>query len=311
MQYLSTDAGDLLQTEDGYLLQLIVEDAITPQGEKPLRTLMRMAKIDPRRRKMRRLRATKPSHAAELAYRADLMKIVAVMRQQLSELLPVIRDEAKEFTRQATTDEFSVGRLVQAINRIVRTFGNIDAVAERMAAEAVRRQEAVTNRQLATAVAEAMGDRSLAVSFRGVVESLSVRPKIEAAIVNNAELIKTMPAQFVEKVKGIVLNGATQGRRYEDIARDLQKQIDISENRARFIARDQMASLNAAITEAKQTALGITEYEWVTAGDERVRAEHVAQNGRVFRWNDPPGTGHPGEDFNCRCIARPIIKFNE
>lgn len=309
MQFLSTDAG-LLQTEDGHLLQLIVDEAIRPKVERPLNTLIRLAGINPKRRTLRRLRPTKPSYAAELAYRADLMKIVAVMRHQLAELLPVVREESKGFARQ-TTDEFMVSRIVEAINRITRAFGSIDAVALRMAAEAVRRQEVVTNRQLATAVAEAMGDRALSMTFRGVIAGLNVRPKVEAAIVSNAELIKTMPAQFVEKVKGIVLNGATQGRRYEDIARDLQKQIDISERRAKFIARDQMASLNAVITEAKQTALGITEYEWITAGDERVRPEHQAQNGKVYKWSDPPATGHPGEDFNCRCIARPIIRFNE
>jgi hypothetical protein len=23
-------------------------------------------------------------------------------------------------------------------------------------------------------------------------------------------------------------------------------------------------------------------------------------------WDSPPETGHPGEDYNCRCIARPV-----
>lgn len=34
-----------------------------------------------------------------------------------------------------------------------------------------------------------------------------------------------------------------------------------------------------------------------------MRASHVANNGKIFSWDNPPKTGHPGEDFGCRCIA--------
>jgi hypothetical protein len=32
-----------------------------------------------------------------------------------------------------------------------------------------------------------------------------------------------------------------------------------------------------------------------------VRASHAANNGRIFAWDNPPETGHPGEDYGCRC----------
>ena len=54
--------------------------------------------------------------------------------------------------------------------------------------------------------------------------------------------------------------------------------------------------------------MGISEYRWGTAGDERVRETHEANDGKVFRWDTPPAeTGHPGNDVQCRCTARPII----
>ncbi len=37
--------------------------------------------------------------------------------------------------------------------------------------------------------------------------------------------------------------------------------------------------------------------------DERVRPSHRMNDGRIFSWSDPPDTGHPGEDHNCRCEA--------
>lgn len=53
---------------------------------------------------------------------------------------------------------------------------------------------------------------------------------------------------------------------------------------------------------------GITDqYVWRTLRDERVRPSHRMNDGRVFSWSDPPATGHPGEDYNCRCEAVPFV----
>ena len=44
-----------------------------------------------------------------------------------------------------------------------------------------------------------------------------------------------------------------------------------------------------------------THYVWRTRNDSEVRSSHAANNGRIFSWNNPPPTGHPGKEFNCRC----------
>lgn len=46
-----------------------------------------------------------------------------------------------------------------------------------------------------------------------------------------------------------------------------------------------------------------THYIWRTSGDNKVRASHAANNGKIFAWDNPPEVGHPGEDYNCRCTA--------
>ncbi len=51
-----------------------------------------------------------------------------------------------------------------------------------------------------------------------------------------------------------------------------------------------------------------TQYIWRTRGDGKVRASHAANNGRIFSWDNPPATGHPGEDFNCRCTAESYVR---
>jgi hypothetical protein len=48
-----------------------------------------------------------------------------------------------------------------------------------------------------------------------------------------------------------------------------------------------------------------THYIWRTAGDKNVRPEHAENDGRIFSWNKPPRTGHPGAEYGCRCWAEP------
>lgn len=42
-----------------------------------------------------------------------------------------------------------------------------------------------------------------------------------------------------------------------------------------------------------------------TRHDGKVRASHAANDGKIFAWDNPPPTGHPGEDYGCRCTAEP------
>ena len=53
---------------------------------------------------------------------------------------------------------------------------------------------------------------------------------------------------------------------------------------------------------------GTDRYVWRTQRDERLRPSHRMNDGRIFSWSDPPDTGHPGEDYNCRCEAIPYVE---
>lgn len=61
-------------------------------------------------------------------------------------------------------------------------------------------------------------------------------------------------------------------------------------------------SLKAA--EAHTTS----HYVWRTRGDNKVRKAHAINNGRIFSWDNPPVTGHPGESYGCRCAAEPYVR---
>ncbi|MCK4520973.1 MAG: minor capsid protein, partial [Nanoarchaeota archaeon] len=78
--------------------------------------------------------------------------------------------------------------------------------------------------------------------------------------------------------------------------------------RVKLIARDQISKLNGDLNQQRQNDLGVRRYRWRTSRDERVRESHVVKEGNIYQWNKPPAdTGHPSEDYNCRCYAEAII----
>ena len=82
---------------------------------------------------------------------------------------------------------------------------------------------------------------------------------------------------------------------------------------------DQIAKLNGELTKQQQTDAGVEEYIWSDSGDGRVRESHHALNGKRFRWDDPPVVTppgkpvrrcHPGQDYQCRCVALPVFDIS-
>lgn len=57
----------------------------------------------------------------------------------------------------------------------------------------------------------------------------------------------------------------------------------------------------------QRDALQLETYIWRGQDDASVRAAHAENDDRVFAWANPPAGGHPGEAWNCRCTAEPII----
>lgn len=123
----------------------------------------------------------------------------------------------------------------------------------------------------------------------------------------NAALIKSQPKEVGQRIGQKVREMVEGGSRWETIAKELEAEHGIATNRARLIARDQTSKYNGALNQAYQQEAGITHYQWLGAMDSRERPTHVAVQGMVFAWNDPPPIGHPGSQIQCRCSGVPIV----
>jgi SPP1 gp7 family putative phage head morphogenesis protein len=155
------------------------------------------------------------------------------------------------------------------------------------------------------------------------------RKKITAEYITQTEKhIKGFLETEVEKLREKVTERARTGQRSEGLIQDIQERYEVGVSRARFIARQETKLATVKIKESRYLDAGITGYKWravVGSKDHPVRHRHkelseMSDRGKIFKWDSPPNTAeknqaprynNPGEDYNCRCTAVPVINFTE
>lgn len=141
-----------------------------------------------------------------------------------------------------------------------------------------------------------------------------IEPFTKMWIGRNTTLIKTLTSDIVKRVEIEITNGVMSGKSVRTISKELYEDGGIlkgSKSRARLIARDQVSKLNGNMTKKRQEDGGLSLYTWRDASDERVRTTHLARDGKVYEWDEPPSnTGHPGSDYQCRCYGEPVMLFD-
>lgn len=122
---------------------------------------------------------------------------------------------------------------------------------------------------------------------------------------SNVGLIRSIPTRYLDEVGMRVSRAVQLGQRAGEVGKDIAARFGVAEDRARFIARDQIGSLTGELNKTRQEALGVTRAIWRTAQDERVRDEHAELEGELFEWSDPPHGEAPGQAIGCRCYGEP------
>lgn len=134
-----------------------------------------------------------------------------------------------------------------------------------------------------------------------------LRGALSAWEVQNIQLIKSIPVESLGRMQNKIVNALQTGQTMRDTQKAIVEEFGVASRRAELIARDQVGKLNGQLTELRQTDIGVDSYVWRGMLDSRERPEHVAREGQVFRWDQPPDDGHPGQPIQCRCIAEPVL----
>lgn len=125
-------------------------------------------------------------------------------------------------------------------------------------------------------------------------------------------LIKTLPLEAAERAQRIAREAMLGSKRADVAAREIMATGNVTQARAMTIARTEIAKANATLTKARAQSVGATHYIWRTVGDAQVRPAHAKMDGKVCEFANPPevegeGRHGPGEIYNCRCYADPIL----
>ena len=164
------------------------------------------------------------------------------------------------------------------------------------------------------------------VLYKALMEELGkgTQTIIDNQIMENVNLIKTLPHDVAEKVVKDIYENSLKGKRAKSIEQIIIGQTSKhARASARLIARTEVSKTTTALTKARSEQLDLHWYVWRTALDgDRVRRSHRNMEGVLVNWNEPPspealvgeknvGYYHAGNIWNCRCYPEPIVDIDD
>lgn len=255
----------------------------------------------------RRMPLQQPPNLIELAFGRELEGVVHQIRLELAPLFAAMPDliasARVDLGAAARADAGEAARirelLAQARDRMSAWMNDarMRGIIEKYADRAQFFQRAQLARQLKA---------SLGVD--AMILDRNLRARLEGFVEENLSYIQDLSASTLGAIERMVINAVATGREWMDVAKELEKRFEIANNRARFIARDQIGKLVGRLNAERQQELGISHYIWRTRKDELVRPTHARREGHAYAWS---GKGAapilPGMDWNCRCFAEPVM----
>jgi SPP1 gp7 family putative phage head morphogenesis protein len=166
-------------------------------------------------------------------------------------------------------------------------------------------------------------DKSINETLGGITVSPTLtdegRAKLASEYNNNMKrYIQDWTQKEIKKIRQDVERSAMSGFRYENLVDMIQERYGVSLNKAKFLARQETGLMMSKFRETRYQAAGSEGYYWtcvVGSANHPVRPMHKALDGKFIRWDNPPITdpqgrrNHAGEDFNCRCFPKPVLRF--
>jgi SPP1 gp7 family putative phage head morphogenesis protein len=264
-------------------------------------------------RPVKRLRPIHPNHVAELKYRSGILQLVSRCKSIVDGQLAALESH---WPRPTSADGVRVGdSLPYSIEAFIRSakgkLGGLDEWTKRMVGLAVEANRDSVDDRLAREIKRAIGvDVGHLLHANG-----PLLQAMKTATKDNVALIKSIPEKYFGRVTETLTAGWTGGVRWESLVDQIQRDGDITENRAKLIARDQTSKMNSSFNQERQQQVGIEKFEWSTSEDERVRESHAELDGKIFSWDDPPivddEVATPGSPILCRCVAIPFIDMGD
>ncbi len=256
----------------------------------------------------------------EVAYFAAIMRLIeplfVIVREKL---IPHLSEFVSRYSEQVRVDQ-TYGEI------ITKKFGEVEfAVHEEIFEDKIQQTTETFANRTSNFNRTQVNKQFFSVLGINPLRTEPYLASLMAAFTEtNVALIKTLPAQFFQRIETGVRAAVEQGASTESLTRTIMDEFGSVRSRSKLIARDQIGKFNGKLTELRQREVGVTHYFWDTSEDERVRpalklsikatarvVSHRVLHGKRFAWNKPPVSGtrgqrlHPGQPIQCRCVPIP------
>jgi SPP1 gp7 family putative phage head morphogenesis protein len=274
----------------------------------------------------RRIKWLFPKQAVR-QYEAYLLSFIEDIESQirrvlLGELPTILAEKASENVRQDSAQS-NLEKMLEALKITLK--GQPESDLKLMTMDVGQRTHRWNNKEWQKTVKGIMGVNIL-------MREPWLNDALNGFVAENVGLITSLRAQVLGNVEETIRRGFSAGLRHETIMTDIADRLGVAKTRARLIARDQVSKLNGALTKERQQDAGLSLYTWETSDDSRVRektkstSSHRALDGKLCRWDDNTVysddngktwksraaigafVGIPGQDFQCRCWAKPVFE---
>lgn len=151
----------------------------------------------------------------------------------------------------------------------------------------------------------------MGAQLRQVILNSPVSGALASLQLEQVKLIRSLPLEAAQRVHDLSLQSLVSSQRASTLAKDILETQQVTEGRARLIARTEVSRASSNLLQARSQYAGSEGYIWRTSNDSDVRDSHRAMEGVYVRWSHPPTldkmVGHAGCFPNCRCFAEPIF----
>jgi hypothetical protein len=136
----------------------------------------------------------------------------------------------------------------------------------------------------------------------------------QSKIKENIDLIVDIPDKMKKQIQYALNTSIERGRDWKFLKSELLKIGNITNNRAKLIATDQIRKATSVISHCRQAEIGITENRWLyTNISKEPRLSHKHANGTIYEINKGCYIDgeyiYPAEKIGCKCTSAPIIKI--
>lgn len=269
-------------------------------------------------KRQRTARAVVPNKGLEMGFQRRLLAMVEEMQRSVNwwvratykaRLPEIAQDAARPRWKRAllyALDASPSRDLERELKKVMRRWkGHFDEMAATLAWKTVRS----SNTSATRAMQSALKDAGFTVKMRN---TRAVNDVLQSLIIEQTNLITSIPAQYMAEVQGLVMRSVREGRDMGFLTQKLEERYDITRRRAITISRDQANKGTESITRVRNKALGITHGIWMhRSGSKKPRQSHVEANGKEFDLSvglmvDGESI-FPGEMINCHCTYRPVL----